>query len=144
MNLSIRAKEYISTLKRDLTWVTEIEYTKEYLQRNNIEPKTGVLDFQTYYSGYDFVLKNKPSDTFSATLFSQNQVIDNTPLDADKVDDKYIFICGNHKTAQFSFFLTDNGEFCTINDDDSLNILNSSFDKFIEVRWSNLPAQLSP
>ncbi len=132
MELSKRAKNYLLNIQKDFKWSTTEAETKNYLERQSFTPTDELLKFQTNYSGLELKTSSIKRDKFSASLFSKSQIINNEPLELEKVADKYIFICGEHETAQFKFWITDSGEICTINDDDTLNILHSSFDKKIE------------
>ena len=132
MNISERAQKYLRTLKRDSNYVSDEKETKEYLSKQNIEPADEFLKFQIQYSGYKLTINNDSGNSFSASLFSKNQIQENLKLEIEKAGDRFIEICGDHTTAQFTFYLTDKGEFCTLDDDDLPNILHSSFDKLIE------------
>jgi len=132
MNLSERAENYLSKIKKDFNWSADKDETKNYLERQNFNATEEILKFQTDYSGLDLKINNGKRNKFSAYLFSKSQIVNNEPLKMEKVNDKYIFICGENETAQFRFWVTANGKICTINDDDSLNIIYSSFDKKIE------------
>jgi hypothetical protein len=133
MILSNRAKIYISNLKRDSNWFTDIDITKDYLKKNNIEPHLAILNFQSLYSGFELVIKNDIGHSFRAYLFSKKQILTNEPVEFIELNDRILFCCGDHKTAQFNFFLAEKGELCTIdNEEDKINILHSSFEKFIE------------
>ncbi|CAM3936758.1 MULTISPECIES: hypothetical protein [Flavobacterium] len=132
MNISERALKYLKTLKRDSNFVSREEETKEYLSKQNIERADEFLKFQIQYSGYELTINNDSGNSFSASLFSKNQIQGNLKLEIEKAGDRFIEICGDHKTAQFTFYLTDKGEFCTLDDDDLPNILHTSFDKLIE------------
>lgn len=132
MKLSQRAQNYLLGIKRDLKWSTDENETKNYFERQNFTPTEEILKFQTNYSGLELQTKSNIRDNFSAYLFSKNQVINNDPLELEKINGKLIFICGAHQTAPFTFWITENGEICTITDDETLNILYSSFDKTVE------------
>lgn len=132
MNLSNRALNYIKSLTRDESWTSGELETKEYLLRQKIDSFSGFLRFQLDYSGYELTIKNEPGQAFSLYLFSDKQILNNESLEIEKVGDRLIEICGDHKTAQFTFYITDKGEFCTLDNNDLPNILHSSFDKLIE------------
>ncbi|WP_378187514.1 hypothetical protein ACE939_04110 [Aquimarina sp. W85] len=132
MNISERAQKYLQTLKRDSNFVSDEKETKEYLFSQNIETTDEFLKFQVQYSGYELTIDNDCGNSFSASLFSKTQIKKNLKLEIEKAGDRYIEVCGDHKTAQFTFFLTHKGEFCTLDDDDLPNILHSSFDKLVE------------
>ena len=132
MSLSKRAEEYITTLKRNADWVAGAEETLIYLTENEFSLTEALVDFQSKYSGLQLTIKDDQFDAFDVRLFKRKAIKRNTPLDFDKVGDRYIFICGIHRTAQYTFFLTHQGEFCTLDDDDLPNVLNQSFEKVIE------------
>lgn len=132
MNLSERASKYLKSLTRDVKWSSDENQTKAYLEGQNISSYDGFLRFQTLYSGYELTIKDDPGHSFSASLFSQKQIGKNETLEIEKAGDRLVEVCGEHKTAQFTFFITDRGEICTLDDDDLPNILHSSFDKMLE------------
>ena len=132
MTISERAQKYLQTLKRDSDFVSQEEETKEYLSRQDIETTAEFLKFQMQYSGYELTINNDSGNSFSASLFSKNQIQRHLKLEIETAGDRSIEICGDHKTAQFTFYLTDKGEFCTLDDTNLPNILHSSFDKLIE------------
>jgi hypothetical protein len=132
MSLSNRAIEYLGTLKRDTNYITDKSDTEQYLINNNITPYDEFLRFQTLYSGYQLTIKDDPYNTFFASLFTREQIKTNNTLDIELAGDRFVEVCGEHKTAQFTFFITDRGEICTLDDDDSPNIIYSSFGKLIE------------
>lgn len=132
MSLSDRAVEYLGTLKRDNNCITDKYETEQYLINNNVKPYKEFLKFQTLYSGYQLTIKYDPNNTFLASLFTREQVKTNNTLDIELAGDTFVEVCGEHKTAQFTFFLTDKGEVCTLDDDDLPNIIYSSFGKLIE------------
>ncbi|NMF38733.1 hypothetical protein KMW28_24340 [Flammeovirga yaeyamensis] len=132
MNLSGRASKYLNTLTRDLKWSSDEEQTKAYLESQNISYCDSFLRYQTLYSGYELTIKDDPGQSFSASLFSQKQIIKNETLELEKVGNRLIEVCGEHKTAQFTFFITERGEICTLDEDDLPNILHDSFDKMLE------------
>jgi hypothetical protein len=132
MNLSKRASQYLDTLKRNEQWTSNKKETIDYLTRNGISHFDEFLRYQINYSGYELTIKNNPGQTFSCQLFSEKQIRKQEELKIEKAGDKWVEVCGNHNTAQFTFFLTNKGELCTLDDEDIPNILHSSFDKFVE------------
>jgi hypothetical protein len=132
MKLSERASKYLNSLTRDMNWTSNGDETKTYLINQNINPTDVFLRYQTLYSGYELTIKDDPGHSFSASLFSSKQIRKNETLDIEKAGDRLVEICGSHITAQFTFFITDRGEICTLDDDDLPNILHSSFDKMLE------------
>ena len=132
MKLSERASKYLNSLTRDVNWVSNEDQTKTYLERQSINPSDEFLRYQTLYSGYELTIKDDPGHSFSASLFSKEQIRKNKNLDIEKAGDRFVEVCGDHRTAQFTFFITHQGEICTLDDDDLPNILYSSFDKMLE------------
>lgn len=132
-NLSERAIKYLESLRRkDPVWVSNEDETKEYLERQNITSYSSFLRYQTLFSGYELTVKDAPEHSFSAALFSKGQIGLNQELNIEKAGDRLVEVCGHHSTAQFTFYITDKGEICTLDDDDLPNIIHSSFDKMIE------------
>ena len=132
MNLSERASKYLNSLTRDVKWSSDKDETRAYLEGQNISSYKGFLRYQTLFSGYELTIKDDSGHSFSASLFSQEQIRKNKSLEIEKAGDRYVEVCGYHKTAPFTFFITDRGEICTLDDDDLPNILHSSFDKMLE------------
>lgn len=148
MNLSSRAEQYIQLLKHAWSWRTSSDSTRRYLQKLGIEPTPELISFQVNYSGLILTIKNNSEATFKVTLFSKQDILLNINQDFYQVDNRYIFDCGSHSTAQFNFFITDQGELCTWEEDNTFNILYESFDTFIEqyallneiAHWQQNPA----
>ncbi|QNE40023.1 hypothetical protein F1C16_10860 [Hymenobacter sp. NBH84] len=132
MKLSVRAQQYIQKQARKKHWLTAPRIVDYYLKIQKVIIAPDVLLFQENYSGYVLTIRGKPRETFNARLFSGGDIAWNRKIELINVAERYVFDCGFHATAQFSFFITDKGEICTWEEDDSLNILYSSFDKFVE------------
>lgn len=132
MDLSERALKYLNSLSRDKNWTSNEDETRVYLLNQNISPINNFIRYQTLYSGYELTIKDDYGHSFSAHLFSVEQIRNNKKLELEKVGDRLIEVCGQHRTAQFTFYITDKGEICTFEDEDSPNILHSSFDKMLE------------
>lgn len=132
MNLSDRALAYLKSLKRDEDWTSSETKTKEYLLRQNINPWFEFLKFQVEYSGYELTIKGAYGQKFAWYFLSHSQISKNEKLELEKAGDRLICSCGDHETAQITFFITDRGEICTLDYYDLPNILHSSFDKLVE------------
>jgi hypothetical protein len=132
MNLSERAVQYIKTLKRDNQYVSNEDETRDYLARQGIAPYQQFVNYQVNYSGYQLTINGDPGHSFSCRLFSKKQIQKNEGLDIIRTGVTLVHECGDHRTAQFNFFLTDRGELCTLDDSNLPNVLNSSFDKLVE------------
>src|SRR5690349_24295119 len=114
--LSERVQKYLASLTRDRDWTSERETTKQYLSDSGIHNPNALVDFQINYSGYTLTKRNKPGDSFTARLLSQKQIESKDKLDYLELDNQLLIGCGDHKTAQFNFYLTHNGQLCTIDD----------------------------
>ncbi|WP_044205597.1 hypothetical protein [Flammeovirga sp. OC4] len=132
MGLSTRATKYLQSLDRNLEWTSNEDQTKVYLEKQNIRHFEEFLKYQTLYSGYKLTIQDQPLSSFSVSLFSRDQIINNESLDLEKIGDKFIEICGEHMTAQFTFFITERGEICTLDNNGLPNILHNSFEKMLE------------
>lgn len=134
MRFSNIAYQYLEGLRRNKEWVfSDSEKLATYLIRQGVLPFDRIIDFQLNFSGFELTIKGKPSSTFNANLFVPSHIESNTEIDFIKIQDKYYFDCGDHKTAQFQFVISDSGEIGTYNNnDETVNIIFSSFDKFIE------------
>ncbi|GLB53500.1 hypothetical protein NBRC110019_25410 [Neptunitalea chrysea] len=132
MELSKRAKKYLDSLKRDKNYSSGKKSTTAYLEAQLGSDFEEFIKFQVNYSGYKFTIKKAKHHNFSAELFTRKQVKKNKPIEVEKMGDRLIAMCGYHLSAPFSFFITDKGEFCTLDDTDMPHIIHSSFEKFIE------------
>lgn len=130
--LSPRAKNYLNNLKRSKEWVADSTATEMYLQQQNVTANSAIINFQHYFSGLELTIKNKRNQTFYASLFLKDAILNNDPLSVDEIDEKFIYVCGHHATAQFTFYLTDRGEIAVFRDKNKLNIIYSSFPKMLE------------
>ena len=129
MSLSQRAKHFLDKLPRDNNWIVDEEIAKNILKKENIEPFDEVLRFNRDYAGYDFHSKYKYDEGFTAYIFTKNE----GDFYYEKLEERYIFRCLDPiSNIGVTFFLTEKGEFCTQLRDDSINILNASFDNFVE------------
>jgi hypothetical protein len=142
MNLSERAIRYLKTRKRDKLFIVSETETREYLNSQGIISDE-FIRFQVNYSGYELTIQNDPGKSFYCKLFSTKQIQKNEKLELLKVGDRLLEHCGDYSTAQFTYFLTNKGELCTLDDNDLPNILYNSFDTFVEAyalqnRISNL------
>lgn len=146
MPLSNRATHYLATLQREHDWQTTAKATQHYLEQQNLDPEGAFFIFQQQYSGYELTIKDAPTSSFLATLFSKQQVRRNTPLELEIAGNRTLEICGEHKTAPFDFYLSDQGEICTFEEEEP-NILYHSFDQLVEdyalrnelADWFNTP-----
>ena len=132
MNLSERASKYLNSLGRDENWTSNEGKTRTYLIGQKISPVDEFLRYQVLYSGYKLTINNAPGHSFSASLFSKKQIRKNELLELEKAGSRIVEVCGDHSTAQLTFFITDRGEICTLDDEDLPNILHSSFEKMLE------------
>lgn len=134
MNLSNKAARYLNKLKRNPDFViTDRDEAINYFRKQNIPAFENVINFQMEYSGFAFTIFNDKDSAFEATLFSRHDVTTNTEIEFIKIDGQYYFYCGDHRTAQLWFVLSERGELCTYNNNEvSVNIIFSSFDKFVE------------
>jgi hypothetical protein len=134
MRFSNIANQYLEGLHRNKKWVfSDSEKLATYLIQQGVPPFERIIDFQLNFSGFELTITGKPSSTFNATLFLPPHIEANAEIDFIKIQDKYYFDCGDHRTAQFWFVIGDSGEIGTYNNnDETVNIMFSSFDKFIE------------
>ena len=129
---SYRAKQYFSSLKRYEEYVVDEYLVNTYLQKQTDVSMMEFLRFQIQYSGYELTIKNEPGHTFKAFLLLKQQIEQNQPSEFEWFDDRLVEICGDHASAQFNFFLTHKGEICTLDNNDEINIIHSSFEKMVE------------
>ena len=135
MRFSNKAYKYLDRLSRDKDFVTSDKQTViDYMKRLGVTPFEKIIEFQMDFSGLELTITNKPGSTFKATLFSQSDIKERSPIDTIKIDSRFYFYCGDHATAQFWFVISDSGQICTYdNNDETVNIISSSFDKFVEI-----------
>lgn len=134
MRFSNKAYKYLEKQSRDRDFViSDKQRIVNYLKSQNIQPFDKIVEFQMDFSGLELTVTNKPGSTFKASLFSVADINQNKPIDAIEIDGQLYFYCGEHRTAQFWFVVCENGQICTYdNNDETVNIIASSFDKFIE------------
>ncbi len=134
MRFSDQAYKYLDKLSRDKDFViSDRQLIIDYLKGQNIQPLDKIIDFQMNFSGLDLTITNKPNSTFKASLFSNADIKQNNLIDKIEIDGQLYFYCGDHTTAQFWFVIGSNGQICTYdNTNETVNIISSSFDKFIE------------
>jgi hypothetical protein len=134
MKFSKNVSNYLDNLFRDEDFViVNKQVFTDYLKSQNIPVFDKIIEFQTNFSGLQLTITNKPNSTFKARLFSKEDIKQDTPIDTIKLDGQLYFYCGDHSTAQFCFVINENGQIGTYDDyDETVNIISSSFDKFIE------------
>jgi hypothetical protein len=134
MKFSDRANKYLDKLKRDYDLVIgDRKMIVDYLESQNIPPLEKIIEFQMHFSGLQLTITNKPGSTFKASLFSKTDIQENSPIDPIEIDGQLYFYSGDHDTAQYWFVISSRGQICTFNNNDqTVNVIFSSFDKFIE------------
>lgn len=134
MKFSNKAYKYLDLLSRDENYIVPSpEQVIHYLGKQGIPAFDKVIAFQMEYSGLRLTITNKPAASFITRLFSNKEILSNTLIDCLQLNGKYYFYCGHHTTAQFYFVLSQDGEIGIYdNEEDSINPIFSSFDKFIE------------
>ena len=134
MELSERASRYLGALTKDKAYVfTDREAVIHYLTNQNIQPFESIVDFQVKFSGFHLTITSHPDSTFHARLFSKQDIEQDRQIEVLDVDGQSYFYCGDHTTAQFWFVLCANGQIGTYNNrTDTVNIIFSSFEKWIE------------
>ena len=134
MKFSNRASKYVDKLNRNNDYTClDKEQVLNYFKRQSVPIFQKVIDFQVDYSGLELTVFKKPLSIFHARLFTAAEIRTNVAIDFLQINGRYYFNCGNHKTAQFWFGISQDGEICTLGDEeDSVNIIYSSFEKFIE------------
>ncbi|PXY47096.1 hypothetical protein [Flavobacterium hydrophilum] len=133
MRFSNKASKYLAKLKRNNEFIVSREKLVDYFKRHNIPEFEKIIEFQIDFSGLELTIKNKNSSKFNAFLISKENISKNEEIEYLIVNNKYYFFCGDHETAQFWFVISESGEICTYdNNDETVNIIYSSFEKFIE------------
>lgn len=131
---SNKAYRYLSKLHRDKSFMfADRNEVIDFLIKQDLPLFENVIDFQMEFSGLELTISNQPSSTFNTCLFSPANPQLITDTDLFIINGQYYFHCGDHEAAQFWFVLSEKGELCTYNEHtDSVNVIFSSFDKFIE------------
>jgi hypothetical protein len=134
MGFSETARGYLKKLVRDEAFVVPDRQTvAAHLKNHRIPISDRILDFQMNFSGLELTVANKSGETFQAALFSRADILENRPPEAINLNGQWYFHCGEHATAQFWFVIGSEGQFGTFDyHDEVLNILASSFDKWVE------------
>jgi hypothetical protein len=132
--LSQRARAYLSTLVRNDEWVTNPAMVIEYFTKQGVFLSDNLLKVQLDYSGYKLTIKGDPGHAFLLNFISKRDVSKNTEIVSYPLKRGYLLEFGEHATAQFTFYITDEGEICTWGPEvgDEPNIICSSVEKFIE------------
>lgn len=133
MQLSNRASKYLTRLHRDLNFTCSQELTLSYLKKNGLPAFESVINYQTYISGFMLSVEEKSSESFSASLFTINDIKAGTPIETVQTNNKHYFFCGDFATAQFNIVLSEDGEICTYDEkEDTVNPIYSSGELLIE------------
>jgi len=132
MKLSDRGSAYFNTIQRKKSWTPKEELIRAFLLCQEINNFNEFLRFQTLYEDLELRIKGDPTKSFVTHLFSTEQIYNKEKIEFVKSEERNLKVCGDHQTAQITFFLSDRGEICTFDNKDSLNIIHSSFEKMIE------------
>lgn len=132
--LSQRARAYLSTLVRADEWVTNSAMVTEYFTKQDVFLSSNLLKVQLDYSGYKLTIKGDPGHTFLLNFISRKDVSKNNEMVCYPIEQGYLLEFGAHATAQFTFYITNEGKICTWGPEvgDEPNIICSSVEKFIE------------
>jgi len=130
-HLSERAINYLQKLDRDKDAIVDRKQIEQYFQQQGVPIFDPVVDFGVSYSGFTFKSKTKKSDSFSSFLVWMDDIKLNRQFNFEKQDNGYLFYCGQHETAQFYFYIDQEGQFCS-NGHKGANILSSTFDVEVE------------
>lgn len=145
MELSVRAKKYLSGLSRIDDYLLSEQETVAYCKQQNFPLNQTLLDIQLGYSGYKLTVKGNKRDSFLLSLFSRHDVKGNLKIEFYRFDDIYVVDFGQHETAPFHFFITNLGAICTLGHEDGEqpNIICSSVEQYIEryALWDELALQ---
>lgn len=105
----------------------------DYLEQKSIPAFDAIVDFQLTYSGLDLEINGAPGKTFECRLFSKQDIAIGRSIEPMIIGDKFYFDCGDHATAPFWFVISEEGKIGIYDHiDETVNIIFSSFDKFIE------------
>ncbi len=132
MKLSNKTVNYLSSLNRNMEWTSSENYLKKYFKNQQFPISKELINYQINYSGFDLTIRNEEKNTFQLYLFSNKQISDNEGLEYERVGDKTIFTCGDHRTSQNWFYITMEEEICTTFNGDSVNILYSAIEKKVD------------
>lgn len=134
MELSDRAKSYITELKKDADYSASREETIIYLEKQNFQKAIALIEFQSEYSGYTLVNSYRERGSFCTYLFSRHQIENNISLELEELNGKFLFECGQHERNPFDYVISHKGEFGTYHwRDQDLNILHNSYKSIFEI-----------
>ncbi len=137
MTLSTRAEKYVEGLRRLDKWTCDRKTIVEYFDYHGFPLFEPLIDFQVNFSGLKLKIDGHRNRSFLLRLFSRNAIDKKERFRYwQKVDDYWVD-CGEHETAQYNFYINQNGEIC-VDSDDTPNIICSSVEKMIEqYAWEN-------
>ena len=106
MKFSNRAYRYFDSLKRNEDCISvHRNIVENYFTKKEIPIFEKIIDFQIEYSGFELTISKKESSTFTARLFSNQDIELNSDIDFININDEYYFYCGEHLTGQFWFVI---------------------------------------
>ncbi len=132
--LSNTASTYLQSLHRNEVWaMSDKQALLDYFQGQGIAPIECIIEAQLAYSGYELRLFQKPLDTFKISIFTKEDLALNAPINFHTFDHPMYLHCGEHATAQVSFYIDPNGRICSDGDDeDAAHPLYASFEQMLE------------
>lgn len=100
------------------------------IQESGIEISQKLIDLLTKYNSYRLTIEEDENQTFSIHFISKSDIKKKreTIFTENGIT---LFPFGDHKTAQFHFYITNNGEIATL-ETNQLVFICSSIEKFIE------------
>lgn len=124
--LSNRAENYLRGLNKDLDWCCDKETATAYMEQQVIPLCKPVIRFQTTYSGLDLTIGANQMETFYMRLFFRKAINGNKRISVLSENGYTLFKCGYHESAQYNFYLNDQGEIIAQSGDDEIAIYSSA------------------
>ncbi|WP_153799351.1 hypothetical protein [Foetidibacter luteolus] len=129
--LTERALNYLHGLKRNKDAVTNRNELESFFLNQNIPVFEPVINYGVSFSGFTFRTKLRKGDAFSTFLVLLQDIESGKPFEFEKEQGKFLFYCGDHETAQFWFYIDQDGQFCS-DGYSGANVLSSSFEVKVE------------
>lgn len=116
MQLTERARNYLSTLKRDPAWITAAAAAEKYLSKYRLTDSGRLLHIQQQYSGYTFTEYENPDYTVRLRFLSDAIIAKNKKIYYTTVNGKAAFAMDNGKETP-DYLLTEDGAIAYYDDE---------------------------
>lgn len=124
--LSNRAESYLSGLDKDPNYSCDKDMVIAYMEQQQVPLCKPVIRFQTKYSGFDLTIRANRMKTFYMRLFSRKAIKSNKRINVLQENGNTWFECGYHESAQYNFYINEEGEIIAESGKDELAIYSSA------------------